>query len=170
MRKIFRAPLFCLAVAACSQPGEPNKSAEGDGNAANVAAAPAEAGNAARNIAVSAPAPANEAAPAPANQAAPAPTDESYPVAAQSYEASGSEPFWTLTIAKGRIAYRSANGPNVTEALQSQENLADGYRYGGKRVSVVTHHGRCHGANDEMFFSDTVKVTVDGQTVSGCGG
>jgi uncharacterized membrane protein len=172
MRKILGAPLFCLVAAACSQSAEQKNNGEGRGNAANVAAAPADAGNAARNIAASAPvpAPANEAAPAPSNQAAPAGEDESAPVAAQSYEASGSEPFWALKIAKGKMAYTSANGPNVTEAILSQANLANGYRYRGKRISVVTHHEKCQDANEEIFYSDTVKVTVDGQTVSGCGG
>src|SRR4051812_40165614 len=87
MRKMFGLPLFCLvaAVAACSRPAEQNNVSEDLGNAGNVAIAAAEDGNAVNvtaNVAAAAP------TPAAANEA------DSAPVAAQSYEASGSEPFW----------------------------------------------------------------------------
>ena len=146
------ACLLAAALAACSgAPG--NDTANGAVDAGNEADAPVEANATAPE--------ANEAAPA-GNDAAAGEGD--------SYSASGTEPFWSLAIGGGRMAYDSADGPDVTVATPPQQPTRAGYRYVTPEMTVaVNTFQRCEAANGAEYH-DTVRVTIGAATVTGCGG
>lgn len=144
------ACLLVLAAAACGGPAD-NNSAGNDAAAiaANETAPPPD------NVATG-----NEAAPA-GNAAEPAP---------ETYRASGSEPFWALTIGGGRMVYDAADGPDVTVATPAQQPTRAGYRYVTPEMTVaVNTFQRCDAASGEEYH-DTVRVTIGAGTVTGCGG
>jgi len=144
--KTCSACLIVLAAAACGGPAANNLAGnETAPAAANDVAAPA--GNAA-----------NEAAPA-ANAAA----------AAQApYQASGSEPFWSLTIGGGQLVYDPADGPDIRIATPPRQPIANGYRYVAPEITVEVVHTRCQ-AENEQFYADTVRVHVGDVNGEGCG-
>lgn len=151
------ACLLAAALAACSgAPG--NDTANGAADAGNEAAPPANVADA------NATAPeANETAPA-GNDAA-AGDGDSY-----SYSASGTEPFWSLTIGGGRMVYDSADGPDVTVPTPQQQPTRAGYRYVTPEMTVaVNTFQRCDAANGAEYH-DTVRITIGAATVTGCGG
>jgi uncharacterized membrane protein len=142
--------LIVLAAAACGAPPPADNGAGNDVNAilANDTAPPAE------TVA------ANEAAPAGNESAS----------AAEPYRASGSEPFWALTIGGGQMAYDSADGPDVTVATPPQQPTRAGYRYVTPEMTVLVNtFQRCEAANGQEYH-DTVRVTIGAGTVTGCGG
>jgi uncharacterized membrane protein len=149
--KTCSACLIVLAATACGGPAANNLAGNETVPAeANDVVAPAE------NAAVT-----NEAAPA-ANAAAAA--------AEEPYRASGTEPFWSLTIGGGHMTYDSADGPDVTVATPAQQPTRAGYRYVTPEMTVVVNtFQRCEAVN-EAEYHDTVRVTIGGQTVTGCGG
>jgi uncharacterized membrane protein len=148
--KTCSACVIVLAAAACGGPAANNVAGNETVPAeANDVAAPA--GNAAVT---------NEAAPA-ANATA---------AAEEPYRASGTEPFWSLTIGGGHMVYDSADGPDVTVATPAQQPTRAGYRYVTPEMTVaVNTFQRCEEVNEAQYH-DTVRVTVGGQTVTGCGG
>lgn len=144
--KKWTACLIAAAAASCT-------SQNGDGNAGNEA----KAGSA------------NAAAPAPnANAAAPATNVAAGGTASASYQASGTEPFWALTIGGGQMTYTPMDGAPVSESLPAQTPIANGYRYQGAQMTVEIVHTACDDVA-EINYPDTVKVIVGGQTVEGCG-
>jgi uncharacterized membrane protein len=154
-----------IAVAGCSKPAAEN----GTVTQANDAAAAVEraqpdaaAVNAAATAGVATNASAPVAASAPAMKAA-------LKAAGATYQASGSEPFWGLTIAAGTMTYDAADGPKVSEPLPPKTPAAGGYRYDGKRLKVAVVHKPCEAMSGEHTNPDTVTVTVDGKSVEGCG-
>ncbi|HEV2818826.1 MAG TPA: hypothetical protein VGW40_16585 [Allosphingosinicella sp.] len=117
-------------------------------------------GNAVRTVAAPAPKPAAEERRAETNTATTAPP----------YRAHGTEPFWALTIAGGQMIYQPMEGPSVTEALPARAPIADGYLYAGNRLTVEVSHRPCSNGMSDETFADTVRVTVAGQILNGCGG
>ena len=91
-------------------------------------------------------------------------------VSAEPYEASGTEPFWALTIADGQMTYTPADGAPVGEPLPAQIPIANGFRYQGAQMTVMVTHISCNNGMSERQYADTVAVTVGGETRNGCGG
>lgn len=144
--------LIVLAAAACGAP-PPDNGAGNDVNATLTNEAPPPAENAT-----------NEAAPA-GNAAGNETAAETAP-----YRASGSEPFWALTIGGGQMVYDSADGPDVTVATPAQQPTRAGYRYVTPELTVVVNtFQRCDAPNGAEYH-DTVRVTISAGTVTGCGG
>jgi uncharacterized membrane protein len=153
MRKLVSIKLLpvCLiaVAAACSTP-EQNVIAT-DGNAANQAAVPETANEADGN-----------AAGAEGNAASP-------DGAGNVYRASGTEPFWSLTIGS-QMAFDSADGPDVTVATPPPQPTRAGHRYVTPEMEVsVNEFVRCQAAGGQTYH-DTVNVTIGVQSFSGCGG
>lgn len=144
--------LIAAAAAGCSGTAGNNVSANQANDAAANQAIPADNGAAS-----------NETAGNTANASAGS-------AAAPPYEANGTEPFWALTIGGGQMAYTPADGAPVTEPLPAQTPIANGYRYQGARLSVAVTHATCNNGMSERQYADTVVVTVQGETRSGCGG
>jgi uncharacterized membrane protein len=149
--------LALAAVSACTGPAPDNS-----GNEANVI----EANSATAPVAV----PANvsdpvAAAPA-ANVAAPVPEQ----AAAEHYVASGYEPGWGLTIAKGRLDYQGNYGEkHIDVARPEPKLLKNGRRYVTDRLTVTITYARCEDAPDG-YYEHQVTIVADGETYKGCGG
>ncbi len=145
--------LLIVAAAACSGPAA--NEADADNAAANSLAALEESHDAADN------------AVAEGNAAAP-PADGNTTAAA--YRASGTEPFWSLTVTDAQMVYDSADGPDVTVATPPQQPTRAGYRYVTPEMTVVVNtFQRCDAASGQEYH-DTVRVTIGADTVTGCGG
>jgi len=143
--------LLAAATAACSYATAEN----------NVAAS--------NEVAVS-----NEVAPDAGNEAAPsAESNAAWPAdpdnAAVTFRASGTEPFWSLTMSSQQMVYDAADGPDVTVATPPVQQTRAGPRYETPELKVVintvTH---CEGASGQEH-GNTVRVIIGGRTVTGCG-
>jgi heat shock protein HslJ len=87
-----------------------------------------------------------------------------------SYHAIGNEPFWSVELAHGRIAYDPANGRGFSIAAPRPRTTPNGYRYETRRLTVEITRGECSDGMSDRRYADTVTVTVGGETLRGCGG
>ncbi|MEA3042854.1 MAG: hypothetical protein QOH47_692 [Sphingomonadales bacterium] len=149
-----RWPIVLAAAAAAACAGKAGNDV--GANQANIAAdrtAPADNGAAA----------ANDMAGNTANAASAA-------VSTATYEANGTEPFWALAVAGGRMTYAPSEGTPIIEPLPAQTPIPNGYRYQGVRLDVSITHASCNNGMSDRQYADTVTVTVAGETRNGCGG
>ena len=162
---IFICWTAAAAVAACSGPA---------GN--NGADANAAAGNGANAATANAAAP-NMAAPAahrwndsePSDGAAtfePIPTGPE-PNRTANYRASGTEPFWSLTIANGEMRYERP-GNIVAADTPALSPLRNGFDFRTPLLTARFTNRPCTEASGQIVRY-TVRVTVEGRTVTGCG-
>lgn len=89
---------------------------------------------------------------------------------AQPYRALGTEPFWSLTIDGSRIRYQPASGRVVTVARPRPIVGFNGERYVTRGMTVDITHVECSDGMSDRTFHDTVRLTVNGRTLKGCGG
>jgi len=92
------------------------------------------------------------------------------PPSDQNYRALGTEPFWSVTIADGTMRYQPADGRVVTVPTPRPIVGINGERYQTRRLTVDITHVRCSDGMSNRTYPDTVRVTVDGGNLSGCGG
>jgi heat shock protein HslJ len=97
----------------------------------------------------------------PAIAAAPAP-----------YHAHGTEPFWDVTIAGGRIVYRSAEGVRIAARAPARRPIRNGYAYATPRFRIEVTHARCNDGMGERDYVDTFRLFFAHGTapLEGCGG
>lgn len=86
------------------------------------------------------------------------------------YKASGTEPFWSLTIDAREIAFRPMEGRPIRVAKPRPIVGINGELYRTKAMTVDITHVRCSDGMSDRTFADTVKVTIGRRTLSGCGG
>lgn len=86
------------------------------------------------------------------------------------YGASGSEPFWGLEIAAGRLTFDN-DGQVVIARTPRPVVTGNGRqrRYLAPGISVLLKREACE-MEDERTYADTVTVTVSGRRFEGCGG
>ena len=86
------------------------------------------------------------------------------------YKAVGNEPGWNLTIRPARMDYVGDYGEvNIAEPTPPNFRAAHGtYRSGKLQVTISA--GPCSDGMSDLVYRQTVRVTADGRTVSGCGG
>lgn len=89
---------------------------------------------------------------------------------AQPYRATGTEPFWSLTIDGRTIRYQPMEGRVVSVARPRPITGFNGERYVTRRLSVDITHVECSDGMSDRTYRDTVTVTVDGRRLRGCGG
>lgn len=90
---------------------------------------------------------------------------------AQPYRALGTEPFWSLTITKQRIAFREPSGrAGVTVRNPGGRPSFNGMRYVTRQLSVDITRAQCSDGMSDRRFADTVTVTTRRRTWRGCGG
>jgi uncharacterized membrane protein len=86
------------------------------------------------------------------------------------YFAGGSEPFWSLDIADGRMTYR-IDGEVIIVRTPASRSRRDGslrvYETRNLTVSLANRHCEDEGAR---LYANSVSVRVRGRTVRGCGG
>lgn len=90
--------------------------------------------------------------------------------AGEAYFALGTEPFWSLEITPARLAYNNADGANVAVPNPGARAGFNGERYVTDRITVDITRRPCSDGMSDRRYADTVRVTVDGQDLSGCGG
>lgn len=86
------------------------------------------------------------------------------------YKAVGTEPGWSLTVRPARMDYAGDYGEvNIAEPTPPNFRAAHGtYRSGKLQVTISA--GPCSDGMSDLIYRQTVRVTADGRTVSGCGG
>lgn len=86
------------------------------------------------------------------------------------YKAVGNEPGWNLTIRPARMDYVGDYGQvNIAEPTPPNFRPVHGtYRSGKLQMTISA--GPCSDGMSDLTYRQTVRVTADGRTVSGCGG
>jgi heat shock protein HslJ len=86
------------------------------------------------------------------------------------YKAVGTEPGWSLTVRAARMDYSGDYGQvNIAEPTPPDFRAAHGSYRSGK-LQVTISPGPCSDGMSDLTYRQTVRVTADGRTVSGCGG
>jgi uncharacterized membrane protein len=149
--------LALAAVSACTSSAGDNES-----NEVNVVEA--------NSVTATVAAPENVTSPVTASPAANVAAAEPAKAAAEHYEASGYEPVWTLTIAKGRLDYHGNYGEKPIDVARPEPDLLkNGRRYATRRLTVTITYARCEDAPDG-YYEHQVTIVADGETYKGCGG
>ncbi|NIJ64444.1 heat shock protein HslJ [Sphingomonas leidyi] len=95
------------------------------------------------------------------------------PAAAQAqgeYRASGTEPFWSLTIGARTMRFEAPGRPTVSVPTPRVIHGFAGEIWQTRRIDVNTNHRQCSDGMSDRVYPDTVTVTVDGRAFKGCGG
>lgn len=85
------------------------------------------------------------------------------------YRALGTEPFWSITVANGRMTYETPEGGFSVRAPRPRET-GDGRIYRTRRITLHIWHGECSDGMSDNRYPQTVRATVDGRELRGCGG
>jgi len=86
------------------------------------------------------------------------------------YKAVGTEPGWSLTVRAARMDYAGDYGEvNIAEPTPPDFRAVHGTYRSGK-LQVTISPGPCSDGMSDLTYRQTVRVTADGRTVSGCGG
>lgn len=88
---------------------------------------------------------------------------------AESYRALGTEPFWAITIANGRMTYSTPDGGFSVRAPRGRE-LGDGRIWQTGRIMLQSSNRECSDGMSDRRYSQTVRALVDGRALEGCGG
>jgi len=86
------------------------------------------------------------------------------------YRASGTEPFWSLTIDARTMRFEAPGRQPVSVATPKVIHGFAGEMWQTRRINVNTNHIKCSDGMSDRSYPDTVTVTVDGRTYKGCGG
>jgi heat shock protein HslJ len=95
------------------------------------------------------------------------------PAAAQaqsSYRATGTEPFWSLSIDARTMRFEAPGRPTVAVATPKVIHGFAGEMWQTRRINVNSIHQPCSDGMSDRRYPDSVTVTVDGRTFKGCGG
>lgn len=86
------------------------------------------------------------------------------------YRASGTEPFWSLTIGARTMRFEVPGRAPVTVPTPKVIHGFAGDIWRTRRIDVNTMHRQCNDGMSDRTYPDTVTVTVDGRSFKGCGG
>lgn len=93
------------------------------------------------------------------------------PRPAAAYMALGTEPGWTLEITRERLNYVGDYGEmQIVAPNPGARATPSGEAYMTDRLTVEVARGECSDGMSDRRYADTVTVTADGKTVTGCGG
>ena len=93
------------------------------------------------------------------------------PAPSRVYMALGTEPGWTLEITPERLNYAGDYGETIIRvANPGARPSPGGERYAADRLTVDVRRAECSDGMSDRRYRDTVTVTADGKTVTGCGG
>lgn len=88
----------------------------------------------------------------------------------QPYRAIGTEPFWSVEIARRTITYRPVDGRPVTVAKPRAVATRNGTTYRARGMTIAITRVRCSDGMSDHTFADTVRVTIGRRQLTGCGG
>ncbi len=86
------------------------------------------------------------------------------------YRAVGTEPFWSVTVEWGSMIYQDAERRRVVVPARRSHVTATGARYGRGRLVMDVTRRTCSDGMSDRRYADTIRVRVDGRSLSGCGG
>ena len=87
------------------------------------------------------------------------------------YRAAGTEPFWSVTIGGGRMTYDDPARRRISVQAPRAISTVDGRVYRTRRLIVRVSAGQsCSDGMSDRIYADTVRVTVNGRELRGCGG
>jgi uncharacterized membrane protein len=86
------------------------------------------------------------------------------------YRATGTEPFWGLTIDGRQMVFTLAGTSPITEPTPRVIVGIAGEIYQTPRLSVNIVHTQCSDGMSDRTYPDTVQITADGHHYEGCGG
>src|SRR4029453_3346920 len=86
------------------------------------------------------------------------------------YRASGTEPFWDLTIGRDMVFMDRGTGLSISQPTPQVLPGTAGGIYRTQRLEVNIVHGQCHDGMSDRSYPDTVQVYADGKLYRGCGG
>lgn len=89
--------------------------------------------------------------------------------ARETYRALGTEPFWSITIANGRLTYESPERRFSVRAPRGRET-GDGRIWRTRRITLHVWNAECSDGMSDNLYPQTVRAVVDGRTLEGCGG
>lgn len=89
---------------------------------------------------------------------------------AERYRAVGTEPFWSVTIADGRMRYAAPGEAPVEVAAPAPRSTASGTRYAAPGLILETSPGPCSDGMSDRSYRDTVSARVGERALNGCGG
>ncbi|MFZ5746250.1 MAG: META domain-containing protein [Pseudomonadota bacterium] len=89
---------------------------------------------------------------------------------ADPYRATGTEPFWSLTMNGKTIVFERPGERPVTLPMPRREAGFNGERYQSARILVDVTHLPCNDGMSDRLYPDTVVVRIDGTGYRGCGG
>ena len=88
----------------------------------------------------------------------------------EAWFALGTEPFWSVEVTQGRIAYNAADGARIAVDNPGARPSFNGERYVTDRITLDITHLPCSDGMSDRTYRDTVRATVDGRELRGCGG
>lgn len=86
------------------------------------------------------------------------------------FRATGTEPFWSLTIARGRMRLSEAGRPDAVIATPPLRRTREGRRYAGRTVVVDIVRAACSDGMSDRRYPERVTVRWRGRVLKGCGG
>jgi uncharacterized membrane protein len=86
------------------------------------------------------------------------------------FRARGNEPFWSVTVANGRMTYARAGEAGFSVRTPARQETEIGYLWRTPRLTVEVMHQRCSDGMSDMLYPADVRVTVGGEELRGCGG
>lgn len=87
------------------------------------------------------------------------------------FRASGNEPFWSLTLKQGNLTLNRLNeGKLPARAYMAGENKGEYLTEGEPQMRLQVEDQLCHDDMSGMPYPQQVSVTLDGTTLTGCGG
>lgn len=89
--------------------------------------------------------------------------------AGEGYTARGTEPFWSVEVAGGRMTYQTPDR-NFSVPAPAPAATASGRRYRTPRITMDVVPWVCSDGMSDNLYADTVAAIVDGVTLYGCGG
>ena len=109
-------------------------------------------------------------------QSYPAPYPEPYPQpypappGSSEYRASGTEPFWDLTIGRDMVFTDRGTGQQIIQTTPQVTGGVAGNIYRTQRLEVNIVRSPCNDGMSDRSYPDTVQVYADGRLYRGCGG
>ncbi len=89
---------------------------------------------------------------------------------AADYRALGTEPFWSLTIARGRMRLSEPGRPDAVIATPPLRRTRAGRRYASRAVVVEIVRAACSDGMSDRRYPERVTVRWRGRVLKGCGG
>ncbi|MGO3518030.1 MAG: META domain-containing protein [Acetobacter cibinongensis] len=104
------------------------------------------------------------------HQDTPPPAAAATQTSAAVYQASGTEPSWHLTLAGSVLTFEPMGAAKVVRTITPAQASTGARQYKAQDMTVDITPKACTDRMSGQRFTETVSVTTQGRTVTGCGG